>query len=120
MSDTLSHETKSLWLRTVAALVTREEVSPGVPADAPREPDVSWIQISCSRCWKGFKRPRLARRRGPKIRTAPFEDAGEFAKVDLHRRVRCGFPEVIFGQGKTAEQIERILRVMSGTGRGGW
>jgi pyridinium-3,5-biscarboxylic acid mononucleotide synthase len=47
-----------------------------------------------------------------RIKTLPYEEAGGFAKVDLHRRVRCGFPEVIFGQGKTAEQIEAILRVM--------
>jgi pyridinium-3,5-biscarboxylic acid mononucleotide synthase len=54
-----------------------------------------------------------------KIRTAPFEDAGGFAKVDLHRRLRCGFPEVIFGQGKTAEQIEGILRTLQRHGQGG-
>ncbi len=54
-----------------------------------------------------------------KIRTAPFEDAGGFAKVDLHRRVRCGFPEVIFGQGKTPEQIEGILRTLQRHGQGG-
>ena len=54
-----------------------------------------------------------------KIKTVPYEEAGDFAKVDLHRRVRCGFPEVIFGQGKTAEQIESILRVMLRHGEGG-
>ncbi len=54
-----------------------------------------------------------------KIKTMPYEDAGGFAKVDLHRRVRCGYPEVIFGQGKTAEQIEAILRVMLRHGEGG-
>ena len=54
-----------------------------------------------------------------KIRTLPYEDAGGFAKVDLHRRLRCGFPEVIFGQGKTAEQIEAILRVMLRNEQGG-
>jgi NCAIR mutase (PurE)-related protein len=53
------------------------------------------------------------------IKTAPYADAGGFAKVDLHRKVRCGFPEVIFGQGKTAEQIEGILRVMQTHGEGG-
>ena len=53
-----------------------------------------------------------------KIRTAPIEDTG-FAKVDLHRRVRCGFPEVIFGQGKTAEQIESILNVLVRHEQGG-
>lgn len=34
----------------------------------------------------------------------PFEDVG-FARLDHHRRLRNGFPEVVFGQGKTAEQI---------------
>ena len=53
------------------------------------------------------------------IRKAPFADAGGFAKVDLHRRMRCGFPEVIFGQGKTPTQIEMILRVMIQHGDGG-
>lgn len=47
-----------------------------------------------------------------RIRTQPYADASGFAKVDLHRRVRCGFPEVIFGQGKTAMQIEAILRTL--------
>jgi NCAIR mutase (PurE)-related protein len=54
-----------------------------------------------------------------RIRTEPFVDAGGFAKVDLHRRVRCGFPEVIFGQGKTAAQIESILRTLVEHGQGG-
>lgn len=54
-----------------------------------------------------------------RVRVRPFQDAGGFAKVDLHRRLRCGFPEVIFGQGKTAEQIEAILRTMLTHGQGG-
>jgi NCAIR mutase (PurE)-related protein len=54
-----------------------------------------------------------------KIRVQPFQDTGGFAKVDLHRRLRCGFPEVIFGQGKTAEQIEAILRTLLGHDQGG-
>jgi NCAIR mutase (PurE)-related protein len=49
----------------------------------------------------------------------PFQDAGGIAKVDLHRRVRCGFPEVVFGQGKTAAQIEAILRTLLEHGQGG-
>src|SRR5258708_39981369 len=53
-----------------------------------------------------------------KLKTVPFEDAG-YAKVDLHRRLRCGFPEVIFGQGKSAEQIEGILRIMVRHEQGG-
>jgi pyridinium-3,5-biscarboxylic acid mononucleotide synthase len=37
----------------------------------------------------------------------PFEDLA-FARVDHHRELRVGFPEVILGQGKTAEQIVKI------------
>ena len=41
------------------------------------------------------------------LRRAPFEDLG-FAKVDHHRLIRKGLPEVIFGSGKTPEQIAAI------------
>ena len=41
------------------------------------------------------------------LRRAPFEDLG-FAKVDHHRVIRQGLPEVIFGSGKTPEQIAAI------------
>ncbi|RLL46937.1 nickel pincer cofactor biosynthesis protein LarB [Oceanobacillus piezotolerans] len=42
---------------------------------------------------------------------ATYEDLG-FAKVDHHRQKRQGFPEIIFGEGKTAEQIITILEAM--------
>jgi NCAIR mutase (PurE)-related protein len=41
------------------------------------------------------------------LRSAPFEDLG-FARVDTHREVRTGFPEVILGLGKTPAQIAAI------------
>ncbi|MFZ4985429.1 MAG: nickel pincer cofactor biosynthesis protein LarB [Blastocatellia bacterium] len=41
------------------------------------------------------------------LRHLPFEDLG-FAHVDHHRALRQGFPEVIFGQGKTPEQVGGI------------
>lgn len=46
-----------------------------------------------------------------KIKTAPFEDIG-FAKVDLHRKTRQGAAEVIYGAGKTPEQIKGIVDAM--------
>ena len=46
------------------------------------------------------------------LKSLPFEDLG-FAKVDHHRSLRTGFPEVIFGSGKTAEQIIEIARSLS-------
>lgn len=41
------------------------------------------------------------------LRQAPFEDLG-FARIDHHRGVRQGFPEVVFGQGKTPEQVAAV------------
>lgn len=43
-----------------------------------------------------------------RLRHLPFEDLG-FAQVDHHRALRQGQPEVIFGQGKTVEQIRVIV-----------
>jgi hypothetical protein len=45
------------------------------------------------------------------LRHLPFEDLG-FAKVDHHRQLRHGVPEVILGQGKTPEQVEGIAEAL--------
>ena len=42
-----------------------------------------------------------------RLRHLPFEDLG-YAHVDHHRAIRQGFPEVIFGQGKTPDQVAGI------------
>ena len=47
------------------------------------------------------------------LRDLPYEDL-EFAKVDHHRALRKGFPEVIFGQGKSPEQIATIATALLG------
>ena len=65
------------------------------------------------------RRSRLARPRGRADPDPAVQDAGGFAKVDLHRRIRCGFPEVVFGQGKTAAQIEAILKTLLDHEQGG-
>ena len=49
------------------------------------------------------------------IKTLPFEDLG-FAKVDHHRAVRMGVPEVIFGPGKSAEHFVEIFDRLAGRG----
>ena len=49
------------------------------------------------------------------LKLAPFEDLG-YAKVDYHRAVRQGVPEVIYGQSKTKEQISGILAAMEKRG----
>lgn len=46
-----------------------------------------------------------------RLRVLPFEDLGDIV-IDHHRSLRRGFPEVIFGQGKSAEQIIRAMRGM--------
>jgi NCAIR mutase (PurE)-related protein len=43
------------------------------------------------------------------LRRLPFEDLG-FARVDHHRSLRVGFPEVVFGRGKTTDQIVAIVK----------
>jgi len=51
-----------------------------------------------------------------KLKAAPFEDIG-YAKVDLHRKVRQGAAEVIYGAGKTPEQITGILSALKRNGQ---
>ncbi|MEI9811197.1 MAG: nickel pincer cofactor biosynthesis protein LarB [Acidobacteriota bacterium] len=43
-----------------------------------------------------------------RLRHMPFEDLG-FAKVDHHRALRQGIPEVVFGKGKTPDQVSAIV-----------
>ncbi len=51
-----------------------------------------------------------------KLKHLPFEDI-DFAKVDHHRALRHGMPEVIFGQGKTPEQITAIAERLAAHGQ---
>lgn len=50
-----------------------------------------------------------------KLRHLPFEDLG-FARIDHHRQLRRGFPEVIYCPGKTTEQIIRIFASLAERG----
>jgi hypothetical protein len=47
-----------------------------------------------------------------KLKHFTYEPVGEFARIDHHRTLRTGFPEVIWGQGKTPDQIAQIMAVM--------
>lgn len=51
------------------------------------------------------------------LKTKPYEELG-YAKVDTHRKIRQGVSEVIYGEGKTAEQITGIIRAMKDSGQG--
>ena len=50
------------------------------------------------------------------LRASPFDDLG-FARVDHHRELRQGFPEVIFGQGKSPSQVAEIAASLAGRGQ---
>ena len=50
-----------------------------------------------------------------RLRDLPFEDLG-FAKLDHHRSLRTGMPEVIFASGKTTEQVAAIFGRMAKAG----
>ncbi len=50
------------------------------------------------------------------LKMEPFEDIG-YAKVDMHRKVRQGAAEVIYGAGKTPEQIAGIVETMKKKGQ---
>ena len=50
------------------------------------------------------------------LKLSPFEDIG-YAKVDLHRKIRNGNAEVIYGEGKSAEQIIGIVDLMIKNGQ---
>ena len=82
-------------VRTEVAEVTSEQVLRLM--EAVREGEVS-PEAACER-----------------LRNLPFEDLG-FAKVDHHRSLRTGMPEVIYAKGKTAEQVGRIFASMTAAG----
>lgn len=50
------------------------------------------------------------------LKAKPYEDLG-FANVDLHRQIRQGASEVIYGEGKTPEQIDKIVRTLCENGQ---
>jgi NCAIR mutase (PurE)-related protein len=47
------------------------------------------------------------------LKDLSYETVGDFAKIDHHRQLRTGFPEVIWGEGKTLEQLIEIMQTMS-------
>jgi NCAIR mutase (PurE)-related protein len=54
------------------------------------------------------------------LKLEPFHEVGGYARVDFHRGIRQGVPEVIYGEGKTKEHILGIMRVEAagyGTGK---
>lgn len=64
---------------------------------------------------RGDLTPEAAEAMAKQAQPDPFEDLG-FARVDHHRAVRQGFPEVVFGQSKTADQVAAISRAIVARG----
>lgn len=52
-----------------------------------------------------------------KLKMKPIQEVGEYAKVDLHRGIRQGVPEVIYGAGKTKEHVLGIAETMLRNGQ---
>ena len=52
-----------------------------------------------------------------KLKMKPFQEIGEYAKVDFHRGIRQGVPEVIYGAGKAKEHILGIAKAMRENGQ---
>ena len=46
------------------------------------------------------------------LRTFPYTDLG-FARIDHHREIRTGYPEIVYCSGKTIDQVREIFRVMA-------
>lgn len=51
------------------------------------------------------------------LKLEPFHEVGGYARVDFHRGIRQGVPEVIYGEGKTKEHILGIARTMLENGQ---
>jgi NCAIR mutase (PurE)-related protein len=61
---------------------------------------------------KGVRQGRVSVRQAvARLRHLPFEDLG-FAKIDHHRALRQGFPEVVMGHGKEPKQIAAIVTAL--------
>ncbi len=67
------------------------------------------LQLLLEAVAKGQISPNIAL---DKLKHFSFESVEDFAKIDHHRHLRTGFPEVIWGTGKTPEQITQIITAM--------
>lgn len=47
------------------------------------------------------------------LRDLPYETVDDYARIDNHRALRTGLPEVIYGAGKTADQVAQLLQVLA-------
>ena len=88
-------------VRELLEAVARGEISPRVAAQK-----VDWASATLS------PPEKIGHRALSGVEGQPYEPVGDFAKIDYDRAARTGFPEVIWGQDKTAAQIADIMKVM--------
>ena len=51
------------------------------------------------------------------LKMKPIQEVGEYAKIDMHRGIRQGVPEVVYGAGKTKEHVLGIAKTMLKNGQ---
>ena len=73
--------------------------------------DKNYLKDILNRVASGELAPEAA---ADRLKTLPFDDM-DFANIDYHRALRTGYPEVVFCQGKTTEQIAAILKKLAET-----
>ena len=73
--------------------------------------DISALRALFNAVREGRLTPEDAERQALDLTSDPLEDL-EFARVDHHRAIRQGFPEVVFGQGKSPEQVASIAQAI--------
>jgi len=78
------------------------------PQKGPKKMDKKQLQTLLEQVANGGVKPEEALLQ---IKTEPYKDMG-FAKLDTHRGIRQGMAEVIYGAGKTKEQILKIAQAM--------
>ncbi len=78
------------------------------PQKGPKKMDKKQLQTLLEQVANGGMKPEDALLQ---IKTEPYKDMG-FAKLDTHRGIRQGMAEVIYGAGKTKEQILKIAQAM--------
>lgn len=82
--------------------------------DSGSTPPKSWRELFDA-VRRGDLTPEAAETMAKQAQPDPFEDLG-FARVDHHRAIRQGFPEVVFGQSKTPDQIAAISHAIVARG----
>lgn len=99
--------------RTASRGLLTRSISKSFKSPSPGYNQSSVTEDQILRVLQDFKSGQLGQDDAlSRLRELPFEDLG-FANIDHHRSLRVGFPEVVFGQGKTAEQVGTIVEAMN-------